>query len=94
MDHTIIVRTLLSSDWISWIIHFVIFFIFVRWSGIKWPWALILVLAIEVWETADWSLKDPLHWWTRLDTYLDIVSGGLGIGIAERVKRKRQKINS
>jgi hypothetical protein len=82
-----VLKAFLYTEWISWIIHFFIFFILARWSGIKWIWALILVLSIEVWETADWSLAHPLKWWMKVDTYMDILSGGLGIWIAERLKR-------
>jgi hypothetical protein len=82
-----LLKAVLYTDWISWILHLILFFIFSRWSGIKWQWAVMLVFAIEVWETADWSLDDPLRWWARLDTILDILSGGLGIAIAEWAKR-------
>jgi hypothetical protein len=88
MVQTPLLKTILHTDWISWIIHFFMFLILARWSGIKWVWALILVLSIEIWEMADWSLARPLHWWMRLDTTMDIISGCLGIWIAERLKRR------
>jgi hypothetical protein len=91
MVQTPLLKTILHTDWISWIIHFFMFLVLARWSGIKWIWAFILVLSIEVWETADWSLARPLQWWMRLDTYLDILSGSLGIWIAERMKRSRRR---
>jgi hypothetical protein len=90
MDFNSYLKAILHTDWISWIIHMFMFLILSRWSGIKWIWALILVLSIEIWETADWSLARPLQWWMRLDTYMDILSGGLGIWIAERLKRRKR----
>lgn len=82
-----LLKAILYTEWISWIIHFCLFFILARWSGIKWIWALILVLSIEMWETADWSRSQPLRWWTKAATWMDILSGSLGIWIVERAKR-------
>lgn len=79
-----VIHYILHADWISWIFHFVIFYTLARWSGIKWQWALILVFSIEIWETADWSLKNPLYWWTRADTWLDMATGSLGIWLGHR----------
>lgn len=81
------VKTILHTEWISWILHFLIFYTLTRWSGIKWQWALVLVFGIEIWETADWSLKDPVRWWVRLDTWMDIGTGCLAIGVAWLQKR-------
>jgi hypothetical protein len=83
-----LLKAVLYADWISWILHILMFLILSRWSGIKWPWALILVFSIEIWETADWSAAQPWRWWVRPDTYLDILSGSIGIWIAERIKRR------
>ena len=91
MDQNPLLKAFLYTEWISWITHFLVFFILSRWSGIKWKWAVILVLSIEVWETADWSLAHPWQWWVRPDTYLDIATGCLGIWIAERSKRSGRK---
>jgi len=91
MDQVPFLKALLHTEWISWFIHFILFFILSRWSGIKWFWAFILVLAIEVWETADWALANPIRWWVKLDTYMDILSGCLAIWAAERAKRKAGK---
>jgi hypothetical protein len=91
MDQNSLLKAILYTDWISWIIHILLFFILSRWSGIKWFWALILVFSIEIWETADWSPAHPLQWWIRLDTYMDILSGSLGIWIAERIKRSGRR---
>jgi hypothetical protein len=82
MDYHALLKTLLYTEWISWIIHLAMFYVLARFSGIKWQWALILVFAIEVWETADWSLAHPLAWWVRLDTWMDIIAGSLGIRMA------------
>ncbi|MDZ7293963.1 MAG: hypothetical protein ONB14_00915 [candidate division KSB1 bacterium] len=82
-----LLRVFLHTEWISWFIHFLIFFVLMRWSGIKRAWAIILVFAIEVWEMLDWSLTAPLKWWMRLDTHLDIVLGLLGIWTAEWAKK-------
>jgi len=87
MTFFIFVKTLLHTDWISWILHFVIFYGLSRWSGIKWQWALVLIFGIEIWETADWALRDPVRWWVRLDTWMDIITGCLAVGIAEWEKR-------
>ncbi len=78
-----LIKTILHTDWTSWILHFLIFYTLVRWSGIKPGWALLLVLGIEVWETSDWALDDPLSWWVRPDTWIDILTGILGIALAE-----------
>jgi hypothetical protein len=91
MDQIPWLKSLLYTEWISWFIHFTMFFILARWSGIKWYWAIILVFAIEIWETADWALNDPLRWWKKPDTYMDIISGCLAIWLAERAKRQVQK---
>lgn len=80
-------KFILYTEWISWFIHFFIFLILSRWSGIKWVWAVILVFAIEVWETVDWSLLNPLAWWTRLDTIMDLIVGCLEVLVGERIKR-------
>lgn len=69
----------LHSEVISWIIHFVIFFILARWSGIKVWWAFGLTFGIEIWEMIDWSLGDPLHWWLMPDTWFDLLFGWIGI---------------
>jgi hypothetical protein len=87
MTENTLLHALLHTDWISWILHFLIFVILCRWSGIRWQWALIIVFAIEIWETVDWSLARPWRWWMRFDTYADIVSGCLGIWAGERMKR-------
>lgn len=86
-------KVFLHTEWISWFIHFIMFFVLMRWSGIKRAWAIILVFAIEVWETLDWSLGKPLLWWSRSDTYLDIATGLLGIFTAECAKKvsRRQR---
>jgi len=68
-------------DWLSWIFHFLIFYILVRYSGIKYSWALILVLGIEVWEAVDWSGDNLILWFYHFDTWMDIVCGILGIAI-------------
>lgn len=72
-------------DIISWIIHFVIFFVLARWSGIKVWWAVGLTFGIEMWEMLDWSLDDPLAWWGMLDTWMDILFGCIGIYIAKKL---------
>lgn len=81
------INTILHTDWISWILHFVIFVILYRWSGLKWQWAILLILSIEIWETADWALDDPVRWWVRLDTWMDIGTGLAGMGCAALFKR-------
>lgn len=83
-----LLKTLLYTDWISWFMHFGIFFVLSRWSGLKWQWALILIFGIEVWEIVDWALQDPMVWWMRLDTWMDVLSGSAGVGVAEWEKRK------
>jgi hypothetical protein len=87
MDRQGLAYALLHTEWISWIIHFVMFLVLSRWSGIKWRWAVLIVLAIEVWETADWSPDRPWRWWMRFDTHADIVCGCLGIWAGEALKR-------
>jgi len=72
------------SDWKSWIIHFGMFFVLMRWSGIKWQWAAGLVLGIEVWECSDWANLDFAYWFGKLDTWLDIAAGALGIWLAKK----------
>jgi hypothetical protein len=84
-------KSLLYIDWISWILHFFIFFVLSRWSGIKWQWALMLVFGIEVWETADWAIENPIRWWIRLDTWLDILAGCAGIWIGLRKYTRKSK---
>ncbi|MBN2200694.1 hypothetical protein JW777_01940 [bacterium] len=88
MAENALLHALLYTHWISWIMHFLIFLILCRWSGIRWQWALIIVFAIEVWETADWSPARPWKWWTRFDTWADIAAGCLGIWAGERMKRR------
>ena len=78
-----LIKTILYTDWMSWILHFFLFYPLARWSGIKWQWAVFLVFGIEIWETADWALNDPISWWGRLDTLLDLLSGCLAIAAAE-----------
>jgi hypothetical protein len=78
-----LIRTILYTDWVSWLLHVMLFYPLARWSGIKWQWAVFLVFGIEIWETADWALNDPLGWWTRLDTIMDILSGCLAVAMAE-----------
>ena len=74
---------MLHTDWISWILHFFIFFVLYKWSGLKWQWALILIFGIELWETVDWALDNPVRWWVRFDTWADIAAGGLGMMTAK-----------
>ncbi|PIZ78872.1 MAG: hypothetical protein CO041_04175 [Candidatus Pacebacteria bacterium CG_4_9_14_0_2_um_filter_40_15] len=69
----------LHNEIISWIVHFVIFFTLARWSGIKWQWAVSLTFGIEIWQMIDFSLLDPLAWWFKIDTWMDILFGWLGI---------------
>ncbi|HPG41979.1 MAG TPA: hypothetical protein PLP19_17090 [bacterium] len=89
MDQIPFIKTLLYTEWISWVIHFAMFFILARWSGIKWTWAILLVFAIEIWETADWALQDPLRWWKKPDTYIDILTGCLAIWLAVWLKKRK-----
>jgi hypothetical protein len=77
---------ILHSEPISWIIHFLIFVVLARFSGIKWQWAIMLVLGIEVWEMLDWSLNNPMYWWSKFDTWADIVVGLIGIWIGTKLK--------
>jgi hypothetical protein len=63
------------------------FFVLARWSGIRWAWALALVFAVEVWETADWSPARPLDWWRKADTWMNILFGALAVVSAEWMRR-------
>ena len=74
--------------YVSWIIHFCIFFALQKWSGIKWQWALVLIFGIEVWEMLDWSYFNMLAWWTKLDTWVDISFGLVGLVMAKQVRLK------
>lgn len=80
----------LYSHIASWIIHFIIFLILQKFSGIKWQWALIIVFGIEVWEMLNWSIDDPLAWFATLDTWMDIFAGSFGIVIAYNMNRFRR----
>jgi hypothetical protein len=77
---------LLYTVWISWLIHFVIFYVLSKWSGIKWQWAIILVFGIEVWEMFDWSRHDLIAWWLRVDTVIDLIFGLSGVYLGNRDK--------
>lgn len=83
------IEYILYTDWVSWIIHLAGFYILCRWSGICWPWALGLILGIEIWETLDWSPANPALWWTRSDTWIDILSGIAGAGWGYRAKFRK-----
>ncbi len=83
-----IIHYLLYTQWVSWFIHFIGFFIFMRFSGVKLTWAILLVFGVEIWEMLDWSINDPLRWWRMPDTYLDIFAGLCGIILAWILLRK------
>jgi len=73
----------LHNEVISWVIHFTIFFILSRWSGVKVWWAIGLTFGIEIWEMMGWSLADPLAWWFKPDTWMDLIFGWLGIYLSK-----------
>ncbi len=83
-----VIHYILYTHWVSWIMHFTGFFIFMRFSGIKLAWAIMLVIGVEIWEMFDWSIKNPLRWWTMSDTYIDIFAGLCGILLAWILLRK------
>lgn len=68
-------------EWVSWILHFLMFWVLVRFSGIRYGWALIIVFGIEVWEAVDWSPDHLIVWFYHFDTWMDIICGVLGIAI-------------
>ena len=81
---------ILHTHWISWVLHFTGFFLFMRFSGIKPVWAIGFVFGIEIWEMLDWSLRDPMKWWRMPDTYIDIAAGLLGIYLAMMLQINRK----
>ena len=83
-----IIHYILYTHWISWLMHFIGFFIFMRFSGVKLTWAILLVFGVEIWEMFDWSIKNPLRWWQMTDTYLDIFAGLSGVFLAWIFLRK------
>lgn len=88
-----IAHTILHTHWISWIMHFFGFLIFMRFSGIKPAWAVGLVFGIEIWEMLDWSLQDPIRWWRMPDTWIDIAAGLLGIYLGMKLCCRPSKKN-
>jgi len=85
---------ILRNEEISWILHFIIFYILSKWSGIKWQWAIILVFCIEFWEMIDWSITNPLAWWFKLDTWFDILSGVVAIFLVQKGSTNWKSKNS
>jgi hypothetical protein len=72
------------TDWQSWLIHFAIFLMLGKWSGLKWQWALVLIVGIEVWECSDWAKLDFAYWLGKLDTWLDMFAGALAVLITKK----------
>jgi len=73
-------------DWVSWIVHFAMFLVLVKWSGIKWQWAIVLITCIEVWECSDWAKLDFIYWFTKFDTWADMAAGALAVLIVRKGK--------
>lgn len=72
------------NDAMSWILHLLMFFILSRCSGMKFWWLVVFVLGIEMSQSLEYSWNNPLNWFLRFDTLMDILCGYLGILIDRR----------
>jgi len=70
--------TPLHKDWVSWIEHFLVFFILMKWSGIKWQWAVAIIIGIELDQAVSYT-TDIYSWFLHTDTIMDILFGAFGI---------------
>ncbi len=74
----------IMPDWLSWIAHFTIFLTLGKWSGLKWQWAIGLIIGIEIWECSDWTRLDFGYWFSKLDTWIDMAAGCVAVFIIKK----------
>ena len=85
---------IIQTNWFSWLLQLNGFYLFTAFSGIKWRWAFLLLLMIELFElhyNIGYSTKD---WFTQPDTVMDIAFGCIGIWQGTLARQKKLEKNN
>ena len=87
------ILSIFQSDWFSWLLQLNCFFLLCAYSGIKWRWAVLALLLLEVFEMTHQTGYTAAAWFTQPDTVMDIAFGLLGIwqGVVVRDQKRTAK---